>query len=283
MAELFEKLVPICRVPFGRAFLMRLIGLDWTDINNHSFALITATLNNFEFSQNEFLRIFDAFIREYSFGFFEEWNNLEVPPIQIQDHLVEFVQRFENEFIDAGLLNGFAQQRQKTIQLLGGSKARVPSFESSELNASGWWTAPSALRTFQPLGSESGIIALDDADYTPRALMVQSIQINGEPNVLPIESTGDWVALVNRWPKTRQTTENAKYISNKLDFIVQEQYLVPNYEQVRREYDAIYLSPAAYLSTAYRDVPTGDGRFTLLSGWSPGSTYWFELDAFLML
>ena len=50
-------------------------------------------------------------------------------------------------------------------------------------------------------------------------------------------------------------------------------WLIPAFAAVARDYDAVHLSAAAYLTTAGRALAVGGAR-TMLAGWDPDQSYW---------
>jgi hypothetical protein len=50
-------------------------------------------------------------------------------------------------------------------------------------------------------------------------------------------------------------------------------WMIPDWEAVAADYDAVHLTVGGYLTTAGRVLTAGDAR-TLLAGWDPDQTYW---------
>lgn len=51
-------------------------------------------------------------------------------------------------------------------------------------------------------------------------------------------------------------------------------WVIPDWEQVARHWDAVHLTTAAYLSAATRELPVDGERSSMIAGWDPDTTYW---------
>lgn len=52
--------------------------------------------------------------------------------------------------------------------------------------------------------------------------------------------------------------------------------MVPDWNRVASDWDAVYVSVSAYMETAYWPISLSGNDWTVLSGWHPGSTVWFH-------
>lgn len=51
-------------------------------------------------------------------------------------------------------------------------------------------------------------------------------------------------------------------------------WVIPNWEQVSKEWDAVHVTVLGYLSSATRALVVDADRSTVLAGWDPDSTIW---------
>ena len=83
--------------------------------------------------------------------------------------------------------------------------------------------------------------------------------------LLELHSTQDWLGLVTQFPKA------IKFASAPSDSLIGD-FVVPDWSQIARHYDAVFLSLGCYLQTAYRSLPIeNSGKKTMLAGWQPAS------------
>jgi hypothetical protein len=138
-----------------------------------------------------------------------------------------------------------------------------------------WWVAPTGAVESSRIraASSEGHRLLDDhwlasADDAPIA-----IAVDPRARVLEIADARHWVELVEAHP--RPSPELLTY-----DWAVGARDLVlPDWFEVAEEWDGVHVSAAAWLGTAYRLLPLGDGRSTLLAGWHPDGTSWLTSAA----
>jgi hypothetical protein len=83
--------------------------------------------------------------------------------------------------------------------------------------------------------------------------------------LLELHSTQGWLGLVTQFPKA------IKFASAPSDSLIGD-FVVPDWSQIARHYDALFLSLGCYLQTAYRSLPIeNSGKKTMLAGWHPAS------------
>jgi hypothetical protein len=167
-------------------------------------------------------------------------------------------------------------ERQVAYMPRGRQVDSVPRAADLALKRGGtWWVAPTGAVESSRIraASSEGHRLLDDhwlasADDAPIA-----ISVDPRARVLEIADARDWVELVEAHP--RPSPELLTY-----DWAVGAQDLVlPDWFEVAEEWDAVHVSAAAWLGTAYRLLPLGDGRSTVLAGWNPDGTSWLTSAA----
>ena len=95
--------------------------------------------------------------------------------------------------------------------------------------------------------------------------VVLSAQPTLDAKLLELHSTQDWLGLVTRFPKA------IKFASAPSDSLIGD-FVVPDWSQIARHFDAVFLSLGCYLQTAYRSLPIeNSGKKTMLAGWHPAS------------
>ncbi|MDN3495542.1 hypothetical protein QL996_06355 [Planococcus sp. APC 4015] len=50
----------------------------------------------------------------------------------------------------------------------------------------------------------------------------------------------------------------------------------PDWSSVAEEFDGVHVTVSGYLSAATRAIDVGDGRASVLAGWAPDETFWFD-------
>ncbi|WP_157544253.1 hypothetical protein [Jonesia quinghaiensis] len=137
-----------------------------------------------------------------------------------------------------------------------------------------WWSTPAheavpaTTRSLGDLGPV-GLWAQEDMSVSQHAV-TWPIEIVGPSKVLEIRSAADYVKLVERYPlrMTRSRLHDWYRVTGSVD-----EWFIPHWGLIAKEYEAVHLSAVAYLETATRRLPIAGGS-TMLAGWSPDVTYW---------
>lgn len=137
-----------------------------------------------------------------------------------------------------------------------------------------WWTAPQTTSTVMSTrGAVAGwpsVAAVCGEDLAVDSPRTRTFLAPAGP-VFEISHAEAFVGLVERYPRKwrdsfgewqRMTGANGPWIG-------------PDWDAVARDYAGVHLTVAAYLSTAYRALPAGEG-LAHLAGWSPDGTVWFN-------
>jgi hypothetical protein len=101
-------------------------------------------------------------------------------------------------------------------------------------------------------------------------LNVWTVEIPEGATVYEIQRTADWIALVERFPRevvTSRAPEWARWTGHSGPWVL------PDWERISAKYDAVHISFAAYLASAYTAIPIGTAH-TILVGWHPDETLW---------
>lgn len=90
-------------------------------------------------------------------------------------------------------------------------------------------------------------------------------------SVFEIRDAEDWRSLAERYPIEVTYGRRGNWrIATGLD----TRWMLPDWERVAEEYDAVHLSLLGYLATSGRALQLGTGAATLVAGWNPDATYW---------
>lgn len=182
--------------------------------------------------------------------------------------------------------------RQPTPPLLTGASERLAAWRTSTLdeeahaqrerprdlrsNWSGsWWSKPvfadltSTTRPLPGLGSatlvwEEDSMGFDHAEIWP-------LDCAPGARVYEVDGPDDWAALVRAYPlEVTASRRHDWYRVTGRDGA----WAIPDYPAVAKEWDAIHVTVAGYLTTATRSIQIDDERATVLAGWEPDQTWW---------
>lgn len=142
-------------------------------------------------------------------------------------------------------------------------------------NVSGyWWSTPAlsrlptTTRALLEFGA-AGLLFIEDG-FGWRAARCIPVAPVRPARVYEIRDAQDWVELVSRYPL--EVT-----LSRRHDWWratgAEGQWLIPDYQAVSGDYDALHLTTCAYLAAAGVAHQVGTS-LTLLAGWNPDQTYW---------
>jgi len=91
--------------------------------------------------------------------------------------------------------------------------------------------------------------------------------------VYEVDGPAAWARLVSRYPLdvTRSRRHDWWRATGSTG-----RWLIPDYQAVAADYDAVHVTVLGYLTTAGAAVPTdsGGGSRTVLAGWEPDATWW---------
>ncbi|WP_019147164.1 hypothetical protein [Timonella senegalensis] len=144
-----------------------------------------------------------------------------------------------------------------------------------------WWSTPShpsvpvTTQLIDGLGPV-GLWTQEDQIQSEFAV-TYPITLIGPCRVLEITNTQDYINLVERYPlrMTRSRLHDWYRVTGATD-----EWFIPHWGLIAKDYEAVHLTTAAYLETATRRLPVMGGS-TMLAGWSPDVTYWVGNSAVL--
>ncbi|BDV30214.1 hypothetical protein [Microbacterium terricola] len=137
-----------------------------------------------------------------------------------------------------------------------------------------WWSMPPAwfVHTTRSLGEAgpAGLWFVEDGTGWETAV---ATPVDAVPaRVIEIDGPDAWIELCRRHPLV--VTASRRHDWYRATGRAGE-WVVPDWSKVAEEADAVHLSVQGYLSTAGRAIDIGEGKASVLAGWSPDATYWF--------
>jgi len=138
-----------------------------------------------------------------------------------------------------------------------------------------WWSTPPqdlprstrARRGGEPLG-----LTLVEDSFGWETARVQPVRVP-EGEVIEIDGPEAWARLCRRHPLV--VTASRRYVWEMTTGRVGD-WVQPDWAAVADEAVGVHLTVAGYLTTAGRVVDLGDGGASLLAGWGPDETFWFD-------
>lgn len=130
-----------------------------------------------------------------------------------------------------------------------------------------WWSAPPTLLTSR--GSVRAALDLVEDDAGLESATV--VPLRGSGRTLEITSAHDWVALCRAFPLEVTASRRHDW------FRVTEhdgRWLIPDWQRVALEWDAVHLTTFAYLSAATTLFEIDDEYASVIGGWGPDATLW---------
>jgi hypothetical protein len=144
----------------------------------------------------------------------------------------------------------------------------------SEDVSGSWWSTPGfgALGTTRAL-PELGAVALVGVEdgFGWRFAECVPLEPQREPRVYEIAGSRDWIELVARYPL--ELTMSRRYVWHQTTGATGP-WVIPDYQAVSRDFDAVHLTARAYLEAAGLALDIGGGQLTVLAGWNPDVTWW---------
>lgn len=163
------------------------------------------------------------------------------------------------------------------------SEARFREYNESDpkRNISGaWWSTPAMSGTYSTSRARECVgaleLILEEDSGEKREARVYPVRIKSTPTVYEINGPADWARLVDNYPIA--VTASRRYVW----YQTTGQYLdwfIPDWPAVARDYDAVHLTMAGYLTTPGIAIPlTRCSGATVLAGWDPDATWWLRSD-----
>ncbi|HEY0259075.1 MAG TPA: hypothetical protein VGC18_04425 [Lacisediminihabitans sp.] len=137
-----------------------------------------------------------------------------------------------------------------------------------------WWSKPptALTHTTRDLGSlgPAGLWLVEDGLGWAGAV-VGRVTAPQDARVYEIEDAAAWVRLCRSYPL--EVTASRRHDWYRVTGRIGD-WVIPDWERVARDFDAVHLTVAAYLSTAGRAAVIDDATASVIAGWNPDETYW---------
>lgn len=130
-----------------------------------------------------------------------------------------------------------------------------------------WWSIPLGL--IRTVGSiPDGLSLVEDYPGFDEATV---IPVRGVGAVLEINGPEDLIALCRKHPLDVTASRRHDWfrVTGR-----DGRWVIPDWEQVAREWDAVHLTVLGYLSSATQALSLDTDRSTVLGGWDPDGTIW---------
>lgn len=137
-----------------------------------------------------------------------------------------------------------------------------------------WWSKPPggltrSTRALDGIGPV-GLWFVEDAMGWDSAT-VRQVQVPRDARVYEIDGPEAWADLCRRYPlEVTASRRHDWYLTTARN----GRWVIPDWAQVARDFDAVHLTVAGYLTTAGRAIPVDNDRMTVLAGWDPDQTHW---------
>jgi hypothetical protein len=192
----------------------------------------------------------------------------------------QWVVNFANETSESRIDSGSATEilaRWHDTQVEEEAAARRdrPTDPTASWGSTWWSKPPSALtRTTRSLGNRGpvGLWLVEDAFESERA-SAEHVRVAPDARIYEIDSPDAWAELCRRYPlKATASRRHDWYRATGRN----GHWVIPDWTLVARDFDAVHLSVAGYLTTAGCAVPVDDDVASVLAGWDPDQTYWLS-------
>jgi hypothetical protein len=130
-----------------------------------------------------------------------------------------------------------------------------------------WWSAPQGI--VRTVGHISA--ALNLVEDSLRWEVAAAIPVRGAGRTLEIRTPHDWTSLCRRFPL--EVTASRRHVWFNTTGR-NGRWVIPDWELVAAEWDAVHLTVLGYLSGAGRALHVDAGTATVIAGWDPDSTIW---------
>ncbi|KQQ20967.1 hypothetical protein ASF48_10460 [Rathayibacter sp. Leaf299] len=128
-----------------------------------------------------------------------------------------------------------------------------------------WWSLP--LRLLQTQSRIEDLLELVEDSAGLDAATV--IPVVGGGRTLEIGSAADWAELCRAHPA--EVTASRRHDWYRVTGW-EGRWLIPDWQRVAADWDAVHLTTLGYLSAATRLIPVGDDHGSVIAGWAPDST-----------
>jgi hypothetical protein len=139
-----------------------------------------------------------------------------------------------------------------------------------------WWSKPpsalvSSTRGISGLGPVGLWLVEDSLGWTTAD--VHRIRPSDRLRRYEITGADAWLRLCRSYPLDVTATRRHDWYRTTGRA---GRWVIPDWSQVSRDYDAVHLTAAGYLSAAGVPIPIDDEFSSVIAGWNPDQTYWLN-------
>lgn len=139
-----------------------------------------------------------------------------------------------------------------------------------------WWSSPpwGVMITTRELpdGTIAGMHGMEDS-FGWEKVWAQRVDVKPAARIYEVGSADDWARLCRRFPLEVSAQKHADWLATTGR---EGRWVMPDYSAVAQHFDGVHVSVAGYLATAGVAVDVTDDTASVLAGWNPDETYWFE-------
>lgn len=175
-------------------------------------------------------------------------------------------QKSVSETLDEWFANFSATERARQDNL----KLPLENVASGE-----WWSNPerylyATTSTFTD-SVPIGLACVEDSFGFEEATATR-IQTRVTKEIYEITDAEAWTELCRRYPMDLSATMRRVWFETTGR---DGSWVIPNWKDVARDYDGVYLPIISYLALAGEVIPVDEHSASLIAGWTPGVTFWF--------
>jgi hypothetical protein len=158
---------------------------------------------------------------------------------------------------------------------MAATELQFAAAENADRLSGPWWSTPpmSLPRTTRRRGAAGPVaLSLVEDSFGWRSARVEPVAVpSGE--AIEIDGPHAWAALCRRHPLVVTASRRAvwRWTTGREGVWIQ-----PDWSAVAREAVGVHLTVAGYLTTAGKVVDLGDLGASVLAGWGPDETFWFD-------
>lgn len=130
-----------------------------------------------------------------------------------------------------------------------------------------WWSIPHGLiRTVGQI--PAGLDLIEDSFGYDQAV---AIPVRGIGKTLEVRTAEDWIALCRTFPLEVTASRRHDWFNTTGR---DGRWVIPDWEQVAAQWDAVHLTVMGYLNAATRALKIDNDTASVIAGWDPDSTLW---------
>jgi hypothetical protein len=132
-----------------------------------------------------------------------------------------------------------------------------------------WWSFPQGL--LQTVGEvPAGLSLIEDAMGEERATV---IPVRGTGRTFEVRVEEDWAGLCRGYPLDVTASRRHDWFRSTGR---KGAWVIPDWERVAEDWDAVHLSVLGYLRCATRALEVDADRASVIAGWNPDTTVWLN-------